>query len=160
MKLFGKGDLKVLRLRHSSSTHYFITPQEMRRVIELTDDSGYVLYSYYRTGFFTEAEQFEDIKVGDALGWGIRKVQKQRLALESKGLFKVVRFGTKTEGITKVLVGEDTIALDNAGLPADILDSKAFNKLKRKFKIDSTQELIECAHVMAREYLENPNEYK
>lgn len=160
MKLLGKGDVKVLRLRHSGSTHYFITPGEMKSVFIAVGDSGYYLYSYYRTGFFNESEDFDDTEVGKAIGWTKTKVQKYRLMLEQSNLFKVVRYGTKAEGITKVLVGADTIALDNAGLPADILDTRAFNKLKKALGITTSEELIAHAKRMAEMYAENPELYK
>lgn len=160
MKLFGKGDVKVLRLRHSGSTHYFITPGEMRKVIQSVGEAAYCLYSYYRTGFFNEASDFDDAEVGNQIGWNERKVQKHRLLLENNGLFKVVRYGTKQEGITRVLVGADTIALDNAGLPPDILDSRAFNKLKKAVGVTGTEDLVMHAQAMADMYAANPELYK
>jgi hypothetical protein len=52
------------------------------------------------------------------------------------------------------------VALFEAGLPADIIDSKAFNKLKKKFNINTSDELIECAELMAKEYERNPDLYR
>jgi hypothetical protein len=160
MKLFGKGDLKVIRLRHSGSTHYFITPGEMRSVMANVGEVGYCLYSYYRTGFFNESEDFDDDVVGKVIGWADHKVKRYRLNLENAGLFKRVRHGTKQEGITKVLVGADTIALDNAGLPPDILDSRAFNKLKKAAGVTGTEDLVMHAQAMADMYAANPELYK
>lgn len=160
MKLFGKGDLKLLRVRYSGSTHYFITPGEMRSVMTNVGEVAYCLYSYYRTGFFNESDDFDDEQVGKVIGWADHKVKRYRLNLENAGLFKRIRHGTKHEGITKILVGADTIALDNAGLPADILDSKAFGKLKKKFNITGSEDLIVYAESMAREYETNPDLYK
>lgn len=160
MKLFGKGDLKLCRLRHQGATHYFITPCEMRAVMQLVNDAAYILYSYYRTGFFHEAEDLADEVVAKVISWDKQKVQKSRLALEKANLFRVIRHGTKTVGITQVLVGIDTVALHDAGLPPDIIDGKAFTKLKKKFKVQSTEDLIKCAEAMAKEYEMKPELYK
>jgi hypothetical protein len=160
MKLLGKGDLKLCRLRHQGSTHYFISVAEMCSVQTAVGETGYYLYSYYRTGFFDEAEDFDDETVGNKINWPSTKVKKYRLILENAALFRKLRLGTKADGITKVFVGQDTVALYDAGLPADILDGKAFLKLKRALKITTIQELIENVELMVNEYARNPELYK
>jgi hypothetical protein len=160
MNLLGKGDLKVCRLRHQGSSHFFITPSEQRAVGNAVGESAYFLYSYYRTGWFNQAEDFDDNVVGLHIGWNARKVQKHRLMLEQSNLFRSIRYGTKADGVTKVFVGEDVVALFEAGLPADILDGKAFQKLKRALKITNTEELIANAELMVGEYNRNPELYK
>ena len=160
MKLLGKGDLKVCRIRHQGSTHFFITPAEQRTVGNAVGEFAYFLYSYYRTGWFNQAEDFDDDIVGLHIGWNARKVQKHRLVLEQANLFKSIRYGTKMDGITKVFIGADTVALFEAGMPSDIIDGKAFNKLKKKFNITSSDELIECAELMVKEYERNPDLYR
>ena len=160
MKLFSKGDLKVVRLRYQGSTHYFITPHEMRTVLSVIGEAAYCLYSYYRTGFFNESDDFDDDIVGKAIGWNERKVQKYRLVLENSGYFKRDRHGSKTLGLTRVLVGAEAVALDSVGLPAEILDTKAFTKLKKQFGITDTESLIANAEAMAKEYARNPDQYK
>ena len=159
-KLLGLGDVKVLRERAKGSTHYFISVNEMRRVLSLVGDNAYVLYSYYRTGFFTESTDFEDKEVSLVLGWARTKVQKYRLILENANLFHSVRYGTKQDGMTKVFVGEDIVALFNAGMPADVLDSNALNKLKKEFGISSGSELVERVAELVKAYEDNPSKYK
>lgn len=159
-KLIAEADLSIYRLRHQGTTHYFITPTEMRNTIAAVGEVAYCLYSYYRTGFFTEAADIEDTNVGLQIGWVDTKVKKYRLALEKADLFRSIRYGTRAKGTTKVFVGADTVALFEAGLPANIIDSKAFNKLKKSFKVTTTQELIECAELMAKEYDRNPTLYR
>lgn len=160
MKLFGKGDLKLMRLRHQGTTHYFIAANEMRAVQELVGEFGYYLYSYYRTGFFNEAEDFDDEVVGKQIGWASTKVKKFRLVLENNALLRKKRIGTKTDNVMKVCVGADAVALFDAGLPADILDGKAFLKLKKALKLESAQDLIDNAELMVKEYERNPEAYR
>lgn len=159
-KLLAKGDLKICRLRHHGSTHYFITAAEMRNTIAAVGEVAYCLYSYYRTGYFNEADELGDREVGLQIGWPETKVQRYRRELEKANLYRNMRYGTKSDGITKAFVGADTVALFEAGLPADIIDSKAFNKLKKKFNINTSDELIECAELMAKEYERNPDLYR
>lgn len=160
MKLLGNGDLKMCRLRHNGATHYFITPAEMRSIQLLLGESAYYLYSYYRTGFFNEAADLDDDVVGNNIGWNTGKVQKYRLVLEGASVFRKIRYGTRADGITKAFVGADVVALFDAGLPADILDGKAFTKLKKVLKIESAQDLIDNAELMVKEYERNPEAYR
>lgn len=159
-KLLAEADLSIYRLRHQGSTHYFITPNEMRTTIAAVGEVAYCLYSYYRTGFFTESADIDDSNVGLQIGWPDTKVKRYRLILEKADLFLTKRHGTKADGNTKVFVGADTVALYKAGLPANIIDSKAFNKLKRAFKINCTEDLLVNVNLMADEYARNPELYK
>ena len=160
MKLLAQADLNIYRLRHHGSTHYCITPLEMRETIAAVGEVAYCLYSYYRTGFFNEAADIDDINVGLQMGWVESKVQRYRLMLEKADLFRVVRHGSKTDGTTKVFVGADTVALYEAGMPANIIDSKAFIKLKKLFKIECPNDLIKNAELMVKEYARNPEAYR
>lgn len=159
-KFLAEADLSIYRLRHHGTTHYFITPSEMRNTIAAVGEVAYCLYSYYRTGFFTEAADIEDINVGLQIGWPDTKVKRYRLILEKAELFCTKRHGTKADGSTKVFVGADTVALYKAGLPANIIDSKAFNKLKRAFKIACTEDLLVNVQLMVAEYERNPELYR
>lgn len=159
-KLLGLGDVKVIRVRAKGSTHFLLTPEEMKAVITSVGDNAYVLYSYYRTGYFTESHDFDDAAVAEVIGWGEKKVQKYRLILEGANLFCKTRYGTKAEGITKVFVGADVVALHKAGLPADILDGNALTKIKRELGITTTQELIMQVSAVVAEYDNNPEKYK
>lgn len=160
MKLLAKADLSIYRLRHHGSTHYFITASEMRNIIAAVGEVAYCLYSYYRTGFFNESSDIEDSIVGLQIGWVDTKVKKYRLILEKADLFRAIRYGTKAEGTTKVFVGADTVALFEAGLPANIIDGKAFTKLKRMFKIETSEDLIVNVELIVNEYSRNPELYK
>lgn len=158
-KLVSATDLKMFRLRQRGSTHYFITPTEMKRVMELVGETGYYLYSYYRTAFFREYAELNDKAVGNNIGWVSSKVQRYRLALEKAELFLSVKYGTKTDGIVKVFVGEDIVALYKAGLPANVVDGGAFNKLKKDLNITNTEELLSRVDSMVQLYKENPEKY-
>lgn len=155
-KLLGEGDVKVHRIRHKSNTAYYITPDERRRVVMAVGDSAYTLYSHYRTEFFTSSDELKDDAVGEAIGWIGTKVKRYRLELEKAGLFKMVRQGpkAKAEGMTRVWVGEDTVALHNAGLPSEILDGPEFVKLKKQFNVRTVKDLIEKVPMMMAAYEE------
>lgn len=158
-KIVANDNLKIYRTRHRAKTPYFCTPEEMRKVHELVGEIGYYLYSYYRTGFFNELEDLQDSLVGSIIGWVPSKVQKYRLALEKAELFLIVKYGTKQDGIAKVFVGEDTVALYKAGLPANIIDGPAFNKIKRNLKINTASEVVENIEVIKEEFSRNPDKY-
>lgn len=157
-RLLVESDLKILRL----DTHlkgYWISPTEMKEVIGSVGEVAYCLYSYYRTYPFKEAADLKDDTVGSMIGWPQRKVQKYRIQLENNNLYLTVRYGSKSDGITKVFVGKDVVALHNAGLPSNILEGKAFNKLKKKFNIKDSKDLIDNLHLLVQEYESNPDEY-
>ena len=158
-KLLGNGDVKVIRVRAKGSTHFLLTPEEMKAVITTVGDNAYVLYSYYRTGYFIESNDFDDCNVAEVIGWVEKKVQKYRLILEASKLFCRVRYGTKAEGVTKVFVGADVVALHLAGLPAEILDGAALLKIKRELGINSAEELVEHAKAVVAEYENNLEKY-
>ena len=156
-KLYGAGDLVVLR--NQAIRGIWITPQEFREVVGLVGEVSYALYSLLRTYPFKEAEEITDVYLSELTGWKASKVKRARLQLESKGLYMTLRYGTKAEGVTKMFVGLEPVALHNAGLPADIINSSAHTKLKKKFGITDTQELVKQADLLAMEYHNNPSEY-
>jgi len=92
-----------------------ITPLEAKEVLCLTNESAYVLYSAYKTFPFKVAKEITDTEVGKALGWQTAKVQRNRLLLEKNNLFRLIRYGTKFDGVTRVYVGVDVVALCQAG---------------------------------------------
>ena len=157
-KLLVESDLNVLRL-DSYLKGYWISPVEMRETIRDVGEVAYCLYTYYRTFPFNESSELSDSDVGNNIGWPSKKVQKYRLMLENQGLFLLVRYGSKTDGITKMFVGKDVVALHNAGLPSNILEGRAFQKLKKKFNIKSSSELVNKINLLVQEYENNPNEY-
>lgn len=156
--LLGKGDILVLR--DTSVRGIWITPNEIRETVACVGEVAYTLYSVYRTYPFQESDELTDEAVGIALGWPAKKVQKYRLLLESNNLFLTTRYGTKTDGITKVFVGAETVALFNAGLPADILNPKALHKLKKEFNVTTSQELVQQANAMCLAYEQDPRKYQ
>lgn len=156
-KLFGNADIKVVR--NESVRGVWIPPSEMKEVLNLVGEIGYALYTFYRTYPFKEDEEFHDFNVAELLGWGTKKVQKYRLVLEKNELLLSVRYGTKIDGITKVFVGMEPVALFNAGLPADVINPKALNKLKKRLCIQNTQELVSNINSIISEYETNPLEY-
>lgn len=151
-KLFALGDVKVCRMKQKNLTVFAISREERKRVVEQVGDSGYTLYSYYRTENFRSSEELQDSYIADWLTWLPSKVKRYRQILEKAGLFKCVRHGTKEEGTTRVWVGEEVVALYNAGLPAEILDGPEFNKLKRELKIQTSEDLVKNVDLMMKLY--------
>lgn len=156
-KLFGAGDLLVLR--NKMVRGIWITPKEFRDVNNRVGEIGYALYSFLRTYPFKEAEEITDKEIAKQLDWSVSKVKRARLQLEKQELFLTVRYGTKTDGITKMLVGLEPVALFNAGLPSDIINSKAHEKLKKELGIDTTEDLLKNVELMVTKYNENPKAY-
>lgn len=157
-KLIGSGDIKMLVVNASTKGNW-IPSFEMKEVLSVVNEATYTLYSVYRTHPFHSSESITDTAVSSLIGWTERKVQKHRLALERANLFRMVRYGTRTDGITKVFVGFDTVALFDAGLPAEILEPKAFNKLKKAHRIKDPKELVAKADLIAMEFEQNPERY-
>lgn len=156
-KLLGNGDLIVLR--ETASRGIWIAPHELRSVIGLVGEVAYALYTYYRTFPFIEDSELHDDLIAKAIGWSARKVGKYRRILEGADLLLRVRYGTEADGVTKLFVGEDTIALFNAGLPADIINPKALSKLKKELNILTSAELIKDAALVVTAYETNPAKY-
>jgi len=158
-KLFGLGDLKLITV-NSHCLGNWIPPLETFEVLTAVGDSAYILYSMYRTYPFKESPQLTDESLAKLLGWDIQKVQRNRLVLEKANLFRTIRYGTKQDGITKVFVGRDILALFDAGMPSDILEPKALTKLKREFQVTSSQDLVLKATAIVTAFEQDPSKYK
>lgn len=159
-KLFSKGDLIVVRTYHQNGNHFYITPTEMREVMAKTNEPAFCLYSYYRTSFLHEAAQVDDDAIGETIGWPATKVKKYRLVLEKANLLRRIKQSAKQFAVTRVIVGAEYVALFDAGLPDTILNYKAFQKLKKTFKIESTEDLIANVELIASEFNRNPDLYR
>ena len=157
-KLLGAGDLLVIR--STCNRGIWITPKEMKEVSNLVGEVGYMLYSYLRTYPFKEASEITDIAIGNQIGWIPSKVKRVRLTLEKANIYRIVKYVNTTGSVVKALVGIEQIALYDAGLPHDIINSKAHEKLKTKFRITSTEELLAKVDVLVLEYETNPSEYR
>ena len=153
------GDIKMLTV-NSHCKGAWIPPSEMQQVMGKVSDITYVLYTVYRAFPFKEASEIEDSYIAKLLDWKITKVRDHRLLLEKADLLLIVRYGSKVDGMTKVFVGEDTIALHNAGLPADILEGKALNRIKKKLRITNASELVKNVNQVVSEYESNPDAYR
>lgn len=158
VSLFGLGDLKLIRVNNQTYGKW-IPPNEMKEVIGISGDVGYLLYSVYRTFPFNDSREISDKSLSKVLNWTEQKVQKTRLKLEKDNLIRIIRYGTKVDGITKVFVGRDVLALFDAGLPSDILESKALNRLKKEFDIKTSQELVDKAYLIANAFEQDPHKY-
>lgn len=156
-KLLGSGDLIVLR--ETAVRGVWIAPKEMRDVSGTVGEVAYLLYSYYRTFPFREGSELQDEAVGEMIGWVPRKVTRYRKVLEKSGMVLTIRYGTKQDGVTKLFVGADTVALYNAGLPPDIINHKALEKLKKELSILDTAGLIKNAAKIVSLYELNPDKY-
>lgn len=158
-KLFSKADIKVVTV--NPNTHgSWIPPKEMTRVLDLVREVTYVLYSVYRTYPFKEADELEDATIGKLLNWSARKVRDHRRILEQENLYRAIRYGTKADGITRVFVGEEVIALFDAGLPASVLDAKALNKVKRDLGITCISDLVARVAEVEQYYRTNIEQFK
>lgn len=156
-KLLTKAD--VLLVRDVSVKGIWVTPQELRLVISLVGEVAYALYTLYRTYPFLEAEEISDSGIGKLIGWPERKVQKYRTMLENADLFRSCRYGTKTDGITKVFVGLETVALFNAGLPVNVPFPKAIAKLKKELNITTPEEFVQNVPTMIHLFESDPKNY-
>jgi hypothetical protein len=157
-RLFAKTD--CLLVRNESVRGLWIPPSEAAEVIALVGEVSYALYTFYRTAPFKEAEDFSDSNLGNLIGWSERKVQRYRKILEANDLYLTVRYGTKADGVTKMFVGTEILALFNAGLPSNILNVKALNKIKTKLNIRDSISLISRVQEVVSEYESNPEQYK
>lgn len=157
-KLTKENDLALVRINNHLRGLWIPVP-EMREVNGIVGDTAYYLYSYYRTNAFHEYAELTDEEVGEAVGWLPTKVKKYRLVLEKAGMFLVVPYGSRSDRVYKVFVGADVVALHNAGLPAKIVEGKAFNKLKKKFNITTPKELIKDISLIMDEFNTNPDLY-
>lgn len=156
-KITARGDLLILR--KTTSRGIWIQPHEQGEIMSAVGDSAFALYYLLRTYPFKEAEQIEDDNLANMLGWTARKTQKYRLILEKAELIHSIRYGTNADGITKLFVGADTVALFHAGLPADILNPIALGKIKRKLGIKNSQEMTKRIIDIVTEYENNSQDY-
>ena len=157
IKLLTNADILVVR--DTSVKGVWITPQEMKAVITLVGEGAYITYSIYRTYPFLEAEELTVANIADLLGWTERKVCRYRIMLENADLFRSCRYGTKTDGITKVFVGLETVALFNAGLPSNVVYPKAIAKLKKELNITTPAEFIQNVPTMIHLFESDPKNY-
>lgn len=157
-KLIAENDLAISRINNHKSG-LWIPTFEMREVLQAVGDNAYVLYSLYRTFPFREYSELKDEQVAETLGWSVRKVLRYRLNLIEADLFLVVPYGSRNDRIYKVFVGADVVALHNAGLPSKVVEGSAFNKLKRKFSIETPNELVTNINLIIQEYANNPENY-
>ena len=157
-KLLKQGDLLVLR--DETKRGVWLSPSEIRDVVNSVGEVAYTLYSLYRTMPFRESEEITDSNVAMLIGWPDRKVSKYRKVLEASQLIHKVRYGTKQDGVTKFFVGELPVALFNAGLPADVVSPKALRKIMQLMKIESTAELIPKVQDVVAMYEANPDAFK
>lgn len=158
-KPFGTGDIKVTTT-NPTTRGAWIPPQELNQVIGTVGEVAYALYSLYRTFPFKESLEVDDLFISTLIPWNQKKVQKYRLILETTNLFRMVRYGTKADGITRLLVGADVVALFDAGMPCEILDSNVYSKLKKEFKVNTPQELIQEAPNMVKAFEADPTKYQ
>lgn len=157
-KLFTQSDLHDVRnMSHKGTVIPF---REMKSVVHLVGEPAYVLYSLYRTYPFREASEIHDLYVSDLLDWKITKVRRLRKDLENAKLFATVRYGTKTDGITKMFVGAEYVALYEAGLPSNILQPKIVKKICDKLKIKDMSDIAQYVRDIENEYMINADLYE
>ena len=150
-RLTKSADLAIYRSAHKVGNHFWIAPQEAREVRKDTNDVAFNLYSHYKMLIKPDASDVSDDMVADALGWTPRKVMDYRVQLIKANLIMFVKEGN----YTLLFIGKDIVALQQAGLPSDIQNPKAFYAIKRKLKIESITEMLQRIPEMEREYQEN-----
>jgi hypothetical protein len=160
LSLVNKANLLAVRRKARRTVTYHIDVEEKRAVAELLNEVAYFLYEHYRTAYLAEADDLSDEKVGKAIGWPLRKVTKYRLELQKVGLLRIVRIGSGDGAIVKLIVGADSVALYDAGLPDKINDYTALNRLKRKFGIETAEDLIKNVSLIQDYYECHPEEFK
>ena len=147
-KLCKSADLAIYRSAHKVGNHFWIAPQEAREVRKATNDVAFNLYSHYKMLINPDGSDIKDDAVGKALGWDIQKVQRYRLELIKANLIMFVKEGN----YTLLFIGKDRVALQQAGLPSDIQDPKAFYAIKKKLRIESIEEMVKRIPEMEQEY--------
>ena len=150
-RLTKSADLAIYRSAHKVGNHFWVAPQEAREVRNATNDVAFNLYSHYKMLIKPDASDVSDDMVADALGWTPRKVMDYRVQLIKANLIMFVKEGN----YTLLFIGKDIVALQQAGLPSDIQNPKAFYAIKRKLKIESITEMLQRIPEMEREYQEN-----
>ena len=150
-RLTKSADLAIYRSAHKVGNHFWIAPQEAREVRKDTNDVAFNLYSHYKMLIKPDASDISDDMVADALGWTPRKVMDYRVQLIKANLIMFVKEGN----YTLLFIGKDIVALQQAGLPSDIQNPKAFYAIKRKLKIESIEEMLQRIPEMEREFQEN-----
>lgn len=148
-KLIKSADLAIYRSAHKVGNHFWVAPQEAREVRKYTNDVAFNLYSHYKMLINPDASDVSDDVVSKVLGWDIKKVQKYRLELIKANLIMFVKEGN----YTLLFIGKDRVALQQAGLPSDIQDPKAFYAIKKKLRIEAIDEMIQRIPEMEQEYL-------
>lgn len=147
-KLCKSADLAIYRSAHKVGNHFWVAPQEAREVANATNDVAFRLYSHYKMLINPDASDISDEKVAKALGWDVKKVQKYRLELIKANLILFV----EKKDFLLLFIGKDRVALQLAGLPSDIQNTKAFYTIKGKLNIKSTEEMIKRIPEMEQEY--------
>lgn len=149
-KVTKSADLTIYRSPHKVGNHFWVAPQESREVRDATNDVAFILYSHYKMLINPDASDIDDDVVGKALGWTPRKVMDYRLQLIKANLIMFVKEGN----YTLLFIGKDRVALQQAGLPSNIQDTKTFYAIKKKLGINTIAEMIQRIPEMESEYQE------
>lgn len=156
-KLFVDKDLIVIQQFSKRAVYTAPTGNEIARVLNLTDQGACVLYIYYRCTNFMESREIEDSAVSDALGISPKSVGNYRRKLQKAGLLVIERISVENNSLVRVFLGEDAVALHNAGLPAQCTNSRALHLIKKKLNIRTTQQLVDNIKEVIEEYESNPD---
>ena len=77
----------LINNRQKKATSYYVTSKQRKELIQLSGDSGALLYAFYVERSATPNYDFEDKRVAETLGWTERKVRRVRQKLASIGWF-------------------------------------------------------------------------
>ena len=158
-KLFIDKDLIVIQQFSKKAVYTAPTKSEIARVIRLVDQGAAMLYMYYRCTALVTSADIEDSTVASILGISQKSVGNHRRKLRKAGLIHIERMFSEDKSVVRVFLGEDAVALHKAGLPAQCTNSRALARIKQKFSIRTSQELIDNIDSVVDEYTNNFESY-
>ncbi len=153
-------DLIISGVIHRFKKGNYMTNTERRDLKNKVSYNAYYLYDALRTTSFISACEISDTALAKTLGLSVRQTANARRELEKANLIAIIHYGSGKDTMTKLFIGEEVVALFHAGLPSDILNTKAHNALKKEFGVTDTASLVANASAMAMAYECNPSKYQ
>ena len=159
-KNYVKKDLIISGEIHKFKKGNYMTNAERKHLKSKVSYNAYYLYDALRTTSFICAYEISDASLAKILGLSVRQVANARRELEKTNLIASIVYGSSADTVTKLFIGEEVVALFHAGLPSDILNTKAHNNLKKEFGVNDIESLIANASDMAMAFELNPSKYQ
>ena len=89
---------RYLKTNKKKTIITYLTLEQKRQVMELTNEIGLVLLEFYLSKAGTPDYEYTDAKTAKALNWTIKKVGDNRRALQHANLYK-----TESDSLTVVV---------------------------------------------------------